>query len=187
MATGHSTKSKGSLPAVVLPTAGRRRGRPPDFKPEYVAIARNLCYLDSKCTNPQLAAFFGVAVSTLSKWLVDHPAFSDAIAQAKLTADTNVAFAAYQSSLGGTKKKQVAVKTKVNGVEKIKIVELIEDVEPNVSAQQFWLTNRRPDLWKRMPEESIGDETAPVAKVQIEVQHSPHASKAKKLNGGEAS
>lgn len=50
--------------------------RPSKYREEFAEQAKKLCALGA--TAPDLATFFGVAVSTVKLWQVEHRAFSDA-------------------------------------------------------------------------------------------------------------
>lgn len=63
-------------------------GRPTVFRKEYIEVARNLILTD--LTLLMLAEKLGVVTSTISKWMLDHPAFSDAITRVRRTADDHV-------------------------------------------------------------------------------------------------
>lgn len=70
-------------------------------------------------TNDELAVAFGVAVSTINKWASEHPEFSDAQRAGRQDADSYVAESLYRQALDG-----------------------------NVTAQIFWLKNRRRESWR---------------------------------------
>ena len=68
-------------PAAADGAAARKTGRPSKYKDEFAGQAAKLCKLGA--TDAQLADFFGVAISTVALWKVEHPAFSDALRVAK--------------------------------------------------------------------------------------------------------
>ena len=94
-------------------------GRPTKYEPQFAEQATKLCLLGA--TNPELANFFGVAESTISKWLVDEPEFSEAVKEGRQAADAKVAESLYQQALAG-----------------------------NPTAQIFWLKNRRKENWREL-------------------------------------
>lgn len=92
-------------------------GRPTAFKPEYCEQATGMCRLGA--TNDELAAFFGVALSTLNKWKKEIPEFSDAIREGKEVSDLRVTESLYQKALNG-----------------------------DTTAMIFWLKNRQSKRWR---------------------------------------
>lgn len=56
--------------------AKKKRGRPNLYKDEYCEQARKLCRLGAIDT--ELAEFFGVTVTTLNNWKIEHPDFDRA-------------------------------------------------------------------------------------------------------------
>lgn len=92
-------------------------GRPTKYREEYAEQVEGLCKLGA--TIPEIAEFFSVAPSTISKWLDEIPAFSEAIKAGRIVADQRVAEALYKQALDG-----------------------------NTTAQIFWLKNRRKEQWR---------------------------------------
>lgn len=114
-------------------------GRPSSYRPEYAEQARKLCLLGA--TNPEMAQFFGVATSTVSKWLDEIPEFSDALKSGRAGADMEVASSLYRKAILG-----------------------------ETVACIFWLKNRRRDLWRDRPDPvSDDDNTAQPVKVVVNV------------------
>ncbi|CAG4900722.1 helix-turn-helix domain-containing protein [Paraburkholderia saeva] len=82
-------------------------------------------------TDDDLAKFFGVSRATISTWKTEYPEFTAALAHGKDAADARVIGSLYDNALGG-----------------------------NVTAQIFWLKNRRS--WKdRIDAEVSGKDGAP--------------------------
>jgi len=104
-------------------TAKRRRkpknkgGRPTKYKAEMNEQAQKLCLLGAK--DSELATFFNVSESTVNKWKLDHPKFSESLRAGKGDADAEVASSLYKTALSG-----------------------------NTTAQIFWLKNRRSSEWR---------------------------------------
>lgn len=92
----------------------------------------------------QIARNCGISRSTLNEWRKKYPDISDTLKRAREVADREVENALYKSAIGY--KETVKKVFKVND-------ELVErEVEiyypPNVTAQIFWLKNRKKDVWK---------------------------------------
>ena len=119
-------------------------GRPSKFKEEYVKLARELC--ESGAIIRDLADAFGVANSTIHQWRLKHPRFADAIKDGKHVADDRVEESLFTRAVGY---RQDAVRIFLpKGSREPVFAEYIEEVQPDVTAQIFWLKNRRPDRWR---------------------------------------
>lgn len=73
-------------------------------------------------TDEQLARNMGITAGTLYAWKKAHPEISEALKKGKEAVDYAVENALLQSALGGS-----------------------------ITAQLFWLKNRRPDKWRDKP------------------------------------
>ena len=113
-------------------------GRPPTYKPEFVARAAELCL--NGATDADLAAEFGVAVRTIERWRVAHPDFCRAVEDAKDVADDRVERSLYQKAIGYEREVQRASQGKV--------LHLTEYFPPDTAAAIIWLKNRRSQKWK---------------------------------------
>ncbi|MGL5681680.1 MAG: hypothetical protein ACRDDZ_01330 [Marinifilaceae bacterium] len=131
---------------------GKRSGRPSRYKPEYCEQAEKLCLLGA--TNERLADFFGVTVSTISMWITTHIEFSDALKEGRECADMKVAKSLFQRAIGYeiTETHEINKPVKIDDGEfetvTIETKRVTKQVAPDVTAQIFWLKNRRPDLWR---------------------------------------
>lgn len=107
----------------------------------------------------------GCSVSTLCEWKNKFPEFSEALKRGKDVADYIVENELFESckTRTVTVKKPFKLKTvKVDGkkrLEEERIVYAEEQVvvPANVTAQIFYLKNRRPNKWKDRPVESIAE------------------------------
>ena len=161
------------MPVEAIPPKAKR-GRPTPYRDEYVELAQRLVYLNANCTNEDLAKVFQVSGDTFQQWLVAHPAFSEAIAQAKRPADAQVANALLRRALGQKVRKQVVVKVKTGAIEHIELIETWEELPGDVTAQSLWLRNRASAIWKAQPEDAGGFSTAPIGKVSVTIQQPPN-------------
>lgn len=117
-------------------------GRPSKYKPEYAAQAEKLCKLGA--TDPHLADFFGVALSTLSLWKVEHPDFSDAVKVGKEETDSKVERSLFNRAMG-YECDEVDIRV-VNG--EIVQTPIRKIYPPDTTAAIFWLKNRKPEQWR---------------------------------------
>lgn len=117
-------------------------GRPTAYKREYAAQAGKLALLGA--TDPELADFFQVAVSTISRWKVMHAEFSEALKLGKEAADERVAQSLYHRALGYSHPD-----TDIRVVDgQIIKTEMIKHYPPDTTAAIFWLKNRRKEEWR---------------------------------------
>ena len=109
-------------------------------------------------------------------WKERFPAIVAALKKGKAPADIVVENALYKSATGYyvTIKKPIKVKTKRQlagkGTIEEEKIEFVEDemyIPPNPTAQIFWLKNRKPQVWRDRPTETV--ENAESVKVLIDV------------------
>ena len=100
----------------------------------------------------EIAHNIGIAESTLREWKEKHPSISEALSRGREVADIVIENALYKRALGYTQEIRREAVTK-NG----EVVSLREQVHfpPDYNSARFWLTNRRPDLWKDKRETSV--------------------------------
>lgn len=75
-----------------------RRGRPSDFKPEYVELVSKLCRPGA--TDAEIVDFIGKSEQTINAWKKTQPEFPEALKVGKLGADIEVADRLHQRALG---------------------------------------------------------------------------------------
>ena len=116
--------------------------RPTKYQEAYAEQARKLCLLGS--TDAELADFFEVSESTINKWKLDYPKFSESIKKGKAVADAEVSDRLYQRAMGF-----VAPDIDIRVIEN-RIVEtpLEKYYPPDTTAAIFWLKNRQKDKWR---------------------------------------
>lgn len=137
-------------------------GRPTKYKPEYAEQAKKLCALGA--TDAELADFFGVAVSTVALWKVEHIAFSDALKLGKDVSDSRVEQKLYQRAMG-----YECDEVDIRVVDKEIIQTPIRKVyPPDTTAAIFWLKNRKPKEWRETKAvELTGADGGPVATLNV--------------------
>lgn len=124
-------------------------------------------------TDEQMAQKMGIVPSTFYAWILKYPEISEAIKNGKEPVDIDVEDSMVKLALGHyvTVKKPMKVRTEKRLKKKDKdgreyetgviVEEHIEYVDeqvyipPNVTAQIFWLKNRKPEQWKDKREQVV--------------------------------
>lgn len=101
-------------------------------------------------TDEQIAKVFGISERTITQWKHRHSSLVEALKQGKAEADAKVTRTLYQRAVGTTvKTKRVIVEMDKEGNQKPAKIETTEqEIAGDVTAQIFWLKNRKPDLWR---------------------------------------
>ena len=124
-------------------------GRPTKYNPKYhVPWATSLAM--EGLTNDEIADRMGVASSTFRKWVKENPELSAAVQKGKEAADAEVELSLFKRATGYSyKEKKVIVAMDADGNQKPARIETTEkEVQPDVTAQIWWLKNRRRDKWR---------------------------------------
>jgi hypothetical protein len=95
-------------------------------------------------TDEQMAEEIGISIPTFYAWQKKHPEFLKALKDGKENPDAAVEGALFKKAVGF---KQLVKKPMVaSGV--VEIIEFEQTVDPDTTAQIFYLKNRRPDRWR---------------------------------------
>ena len=108
----------------------------------------------------------GISVSTLCEWKNKFPELSEALKKGREVADyivENELFESCKTRTVTVKKPIKLKKVMVDGKKRLEEerIEYAEEqvvVPANVTAQIFWLKNRRPEKWAGVPEETRAKE-----------------------------
>lgn len=104
-------------------------------------------WAQSGLSNDQIANNIGISRSTLYDWQKKHPDILDAIKKGKEVVDFEVENALLKSALGyEVEETRQYIADTPNGQQK-RIEKIKKHIPPNVTAQIFWLKNRRSDVW----------------------------------------
>ena len=108
-------------------------------------------------TDVQIAVKIGINVRTLYNWKNKDIQILQSLKKGKEVVDYEVENALLKRALGYTVKEERLTK---DG----EVVELKREVPGDVTAQIFWLKNRRPSVWRDKPETDRTDSTAEMLK-----------------------
>lgn len=125
------------------------------YKPRYDRMIFYLALLG--LTEEHMGQVLNIGRETIKHWRVKHPTFNEAILKGKEEADARVAYSLYQSAIGFKSKKKTVLTNRVKEYDKrgrvVKewteplIVEVEEQLPPNVTAALKWLQARQPERW----------------------------------------
>ncbi len=102
-------------------------------------------------TDEQIAQNIGIVESTLYEWKNKYSEISESLKKGKEVVDYEVENALLKRALGYTVKEEKLTR---DG----EVVELEREVPGDVTAQIFWLKNRKPNAWRDKPEETKAQE-----------------------------
>lgn len=112
-------------------------------------------------TNKDIAKNIGVSLQTLCEWQNRFPEILEALKKGKAPVDVKVENQLLKSALGYTvtvkepiKVKKKTIKVGVGTVEEehIEYAERELYIKPDITAQIFWLKNRKPEKWREKRE-----------------------------------
>lgn len=129
----------------------RRPGRPALLEelPNDVVCRNVTRYLKLGVTHEHAAEALGISIPTFYAWVKKYPQFSKAVKDGEIDADAIVASAMFSAATGNRRTVEVVTKLKDGpDQERVEISEITIEDPLNVSAQIFWLKNRRKDLWR---------------------------------------
>lgn len=116
-------------------------------------------YARDGLTDEQIAGKIGINPATLYKWIDRFGEIGEAIKRGKAPVDFEVENALLKRARGYEYEEVV---TEVYGDGKKHVKKIKRHVPPDVTAQIFWLKNRRPDRWRDKPAEPKQDERVKV-------------------------
>lgn len=116
-------------------------------------------------TLAEIASHFGITRGTIYAWSKKNPEIQSALSEGKRVADDRVEQSLYESCFGRTEKEVTIEKDAEGNV--VKSVVRTRYYPPNITAIQYWLSNRRNDTWKaRQQLEFAPDSKLPVMFVE---------------------
>ena len=132
-----------------------KRGKYKDWlEPEKLTLLEG--WARSGLSNQQIADNMGINEATLYTWIKKYDKINQSLKKGKEVSDYEVENAMFKSALGyEVEEVKTYIEKTEDGKEKKKIERTTKHVAPNVTAQIFWLKNRKPDEWKDRTEQKI--------------------------------
>lgn len=96
-------------------------------------------------TDQQIAHNLGIGLRTYYEYKERYPQFSQSLQKGKDDVDIQVENALFKRAMGYTYEEVQEIEKDGQVVEKKKTV---KEVQPDTTAQIFWLKNRRPEIWR---------------------------------------
>lgn len=125
-------------------------------------------------TDKEIAKKLGIAYSTFKEYKNKYPALSASLKKGKDIIDFEVEGALIKRALGYSyvEETSVLVEDKETGKAEMKVVKTkTKHVPPDVTAQVFWLKNRKPEEWKNDPHKvKIDREILELRKKELEAK-----------------
>lgn len=131
------------------------------YKPEYDKQAEVACKLGA--TDANLAELFGVSITTIQNWKLNHKTFFDTVKNAKDFYDTEGVENALLKRAKGFEYKEVKTVLDANGKaipDQTQVTQ--KQALPDTGACAFWLKNRNPARWRDKQEQVITDDRSDI-------------------------
>ena len=115
-------------------------------------------------TDEQIAHNMGIATGTLYEWKNRFPELSEALKKGKEVVDIQVENALLKRALG-YEYEETKVIVETDGRKRVERIK--KHVLPDVTAQIFWLKNRRPGVWRDKHEIDYSDKVQQNVKAYV--------------------
>ncbi len=131
-----------------------KRGRKTEYSPKLAILSRQ------GMTEKEIAKTMEISVGTLRNWCSEHVEFLIAIKEGKGVADAEVEAALYKRAMGYEVEELKVISVPNAAAKKgskqgqkptasiTRIEKTTKHVAPDVTAQIFWLKNRKPEQWR---------------------------------------
>lgn len=109
------------------------------------------CWTRDGLTDEQIANNLGISKDTFYRYKKEHSDFSDILKKGKEIVDYQVENALLKRALGYQYKETTTERIYNAEKEKYEMVvakEVVKEVQPDTTAQIFWLKNRKPKEWR---------------------------------------
>lgn len=141
-------------------------GRPSVYQPKFATMAKKAC--DAGFTDKELADLFGIGLTTVGQWKLQHKEFSDALKTGKGESDERVERSLYHKAIGYTFDAVKIFPPRGNGKTPL-VVPYREHIPPDTTACIFWLKNRRKEEWRDIQKlEHSGEDGGPILTAAVD-------------------
>lgn len=106
-------------------------------------------------TDEQIAANMGISPSTLYEWKKKYSEISESLKKGKEIVDRQVENALLKRALGYEYEEVKTFIEETDGKKKKKVEKTIKHIAGDVTAQIFWLKNRKPMVWRDKKETEL--------------------------------
>ena len=111
-------------------------------------------------TDPQIANNMGIGLRTLYEWYERFPQIAHAVKKGKAPVDIQVENALLKRALGYTEEEVITeIIEQPDGKQRKQVRKVKRIFPPDVTAQIFWLKNRKPKQWREKVENSVNIDT----------------------------
>lgn len=137
-----------------------------DFNNDKTILAKVEELARDGAQDKDIAAYLGFNETYFCTVKEKYPKLNEALKKGRSPLDFNVENSLFRKCIGYKEKVQKPIKVKekyydeqgrICERERIEVVEYEETIFPEVTAQIFWLKNRKPKMWNRQPVEEDGD------------------------------
>jgi transposase-like protein len=122
-------------------------------------------------TDKEIAAKIGVNKSTFYEWRNKFPDFLDSLKKGKEIIDAEVENALLKNALGYWYEETRQTLETLNGKTRTKTETVKKYAPPNVTAEIFWLKNRKPADWRDRNKEETESADKPEIKVVLNAEN----------------
>ena len=135
----------------------------------------NLLRIEAWCrdglTEEDIAKKIGITRTTLSVWKNSFPALVDALKRGKEVVDILVENALYKRAMGYefTETKETSYKDGEGKLFK-RVEKFVKKLAPDVTAQIFWLKNRKKDEWRDAQKKEHDEAVLALRKKELELK-----------------
>jgi hypothetical protein len=134
--------AQNKTPTETVGQQKKKAGRKSKYNPDNNKIIKSLC--GRGITDKQLCLFFNIDEKTLNNWKHQFPIFFQSLKTGKALADAKVEACLFQRAIGYS-----VPDVHISSYEgEITITPIIKHFPPDVTAQIFWLKNRKPKQWR---------------------------------------
>jgi hypothetical protein len=116
----------------------------------------------------QIAKNIGVSKVTLSSWKNRFPEINEALKRGREAVDFEVENAVFKRAVGYIYEDEEETIREVNGVTTRRVRKIRKHQPADVTAQIFWLNNRKPNVWRTLTDKQAKEAEARLRKIQLE-------------------